>query len=85
MLCRAAQRCLGFRTRLILACACVTAMLAPNTPKSLQGKAEVDLQAIWMAETREAAISAFNSCVVRYRAKYPKATDNPPEEQREAA
>jgi transposase-like protein len=28
-----------------------------------------------MAETREAAIRAFNRCVARYRAKYPKATE----------
>jgi transposase-like protein len=44
-------------------------------PKSLQGKAKADLQAIWMAGTREAAIRAFNRCVARYRAKYPKATE----------
>jgi hypothetical protein len=44
-------------------------------PTSLRGKAKADLQAIWMAETREAAIRAFNRCVARYRAKYPKATE----------
>ncbi len=44
-------------------------------PKSLQGKAKADLQAIWMADTREAAVRAFERCVARYQAKYPKATE----------
>ena len=44
-------------------------------PKSLQGKAKSDLQAIWMAPTRQAADAAFERFLKRYGAKYPKATD----------
>jgi hypothetical protein len=44
-------------------------------PKSLQGKAKADLQAIWMAETQKDALRAFERFVSRYKAKYPKATE----------
>jgi len=44
-------------------------------PKSLQGKAKADLQAIWMAETHKDALRAFEAFVNRYKAKYPKATE----------
>jgi putative transposase len=44
-------------------------------PKSLQGKAKSDLQAIWMAPTRKAAEQAFARFLSRYGAKYPKATE----------
>ena len=44
-------------------------------PKSLQGKAKSDLQAIWMAPTRKAAEQAFARFLKRYGAKYPKATE----------
>jgi putative transposase len=44
-------------------------------PKSLQGKAKADLQAIWMAASRQAAVVAFKRFVKRYEAKYPKATE----------
>jgi transposase-like protein len=44
-------------------------------PKSLQGKAKADLQAIWMAPTRKAAITAYKRFITRYGAKYPKATE----------
>ena len=44
-------------------------------PKSLQGKAKADLQAIWMAPTRKAAIAAYQQFLARYGAKYPKATE----------
>jgi putative transposase len=44
-------------------------------PKSLQGKAKADLQAIWMAATRQEAVRACERFLSRYRAKYPKATD----------
>ena len=44
-------------------------------PKSLQGKAKADLQAIWMAPTRKAAEQAFERFLKRYGAKYPKATE----------
>ncbi len=44
-------------------------------PKSLQGKAKSDLQAIWMAPTRQGAEQAFARFLKRYGAKYPKATE----------
>jgi transposase-like protein len=44
-------------------------------PKSLQGKAKKDLQAIWMAPTPKEAKNAFKRFVARYGAKYPKATE----------
>jgi transposase-like protein len=44
-------------------------------PKTLQGKAKADLQAIWMAPTRKAATQAFQRFLKRYGAKYPKATE----------
>ena len=44
-------------------------------PKSLQGKAKGDLQAIWMAATRKEAVRAFERFLSRYGAKYPKATE----------
>jgi len=42
-------------------------------PKLLQSKAKGDLQAIWMAATREDAVRAFERFLSRYRAKYPNA------------
>ena len=42
-------------------------------PKSQQARAKADLQAIWMAPTREEALSAFTWFVETWRAKYPKA------------
>jgi putative transposase len=42
-------------------------------PKSLQAKAKGGLQAIWMAETRAQAYSAFDAFLSTYEAKYPKA------------
>jgi putative transposase len=44
-------------------------------PKSLQGRAKADLQAIWMAATRADAYAAFDRFVAIHAAKYPKATD----------
>ena len=44
-------------------------------PKSLHGKAKADLQAIWMAPTRQQANHAFKRFINRYAAKYPKATE----------
>ncbi len=44
-------------------------------PKSQQGRAKADLQAIWMAPTREEALSAFTWFVETWRAKYPKAVE----------
>jgi putative transposase len=44
-------------------------------PKSVQAKAKAALHEIWMAPTRAKAISAFDSFLKTYQAKYPKATD----------
>jgi putative transposase len=46
-----------------------------DLPKSLHGKAKADLQAIWMAPTRQEANKAFKRFINRYEAKYPKATE----------
>ena len=50
-----------------------SANIINKLPKSLHGKARVDLQAIWMAATREDANAAFDAFVAKYEAKYPKA------------
>jgi transposase-like protein len=44
-----------------------------NLPKSVQPRAKDDLHEIWMAETRENAIKAFDSFLEKYQAKYPAA------------
>ena len=44
-------------------------------PKRLQSKAKAGLQAIWMADTREAAETAWKLFVRDYQAKYPKAVE----------
>ncbi len=44
-------------------------------PKSLLSKAKQQLQAIWMAPTREQAYKAFGRFIESYQAKYPKATE----------
>lgn len=44
-------------------------------PKSLQGRAKADMQAIWMAATRDEAVTALGNFVERYKAKYPKAVE----------
>ncbi len=43
-------------------------------PKSIQAKAKEALHNIWMAETKSAAIKAFDLFISIYSAKYPKAT-----------
>ena len=43
-------------------------------PKGVQAKAKQGLQAIWMAESRAAALMAFNQFIRTYEDKYPKAT-----------
>ena len=43
-------------------------------PQGVQAKAKQGLQAIWMAESRAAATSAFNQFIRTYEDKYPKAT-----------
>ena len=44
-------------------------------PKSMQPKVKAELQNIWMAETREAAHTAFDRTLKRFDAKYPKAME----------
>ena len=44
-------------------------------PKSLHAKAKADLQAIWMAPTRQEAVRALERFRARYGAKYPKAVE----------
>ena len=43
-----------------------------DLPKSLQGKAKADLQAIWMAPTQREADRAFDRFVKRYRRQIPE-------------
>jgi transposase-like protein len=59
------QRCWVHKTANVLNC----------LPKSIQPKAKVALQQIWMAPGREEAYKAFDSFVAIYDAKYPKATN----------
>jgi len=44
-------------------------------PKTMHGKAKSELQQIWMADTRENAIKAFDRFIAKHEAKYPKATE----------
>lgn len=52
-----------------------TANVLNALPKSLQGKAKAGLHDIWMAPTRAEAVTAFDSFLKTYGAKYPKATE----------
>ena len=52
-----------------------TANVLNRVPKSLQGKVKADLHEIWMAETKEKAVKAFDSAMAKYGAKYPKAIE----------
>jgi len=52
-----------------------TSNVLNKLPKSVQNKAKTDLQAIWMADTREEANKAFDRCLSRYEPKYPKAME----------
>lgn len=47
-----------------------TANVLNKMPKSVQPRAKADLQAIWMAETREQANQAFDRFLAKYEAKY---------------
>jgi transposase-like protein len=42
-------------------------------PKAMQPKVKEALHNIWQAETREDAYKAFDNCIERFEAKYPKA------------
>jgi transposase-like protein len=50
-----------------------TANVLNKLPKSQQPKAKAALQDIWMAAGRQEAYRAFDSFIVNYEAKYPKA------------
>ncbi len=52
-----------------------TANVLNYLPRSLQPKAKAGLQAIWMAETRQAALKAYDTFLLVYQAKYPKAIE----------
>jgi putative transposase len=52
-----------------------TANVLNYLPRSVQPKAKAGLQAIWMAETRQAALKAYDAFLLTYQAKYPKATE----------
>ncbi len=52
-----------------------TANVLNKLPNSLQGKAKRALQQIWMAETKNDALAAFDMFVETYRTKYDKAVD----------
>jgi putative transposase len=52
-----------------------TANLLDKLPKGSQPKAKGMLHEIYLAETREAALKAFDLFVTTYEAKYPKATE----------
>lgn len=44
-------------------------------PKSQHGRAKADMQAIWMAATRDEAQAAFATFIDTYQGKYPKAAE----------
>jgi len=50
-----------------------TANVLNKVPKSMQPKIKEALHDIWMAETRDSAHKAYNSCVKRFEDKYPGA------------
>ena len=52
-----------------------TANVLNKVPKAMQPKIKEALQDIWMAETRQAAHDAFDSCQRRFEAKYPRAME----------
>lgn len=52
-----------------------TANVLNKLPRSQQPKAKAALQDIWMAASREDAHMAFDSFVVNYETKYPKAAE----------
>lgn len=46
-----------------------------KVPKAVQPKIKETLQDIWMAETRQTAYQAYDNCIARFEAKYPKAME----------
>jgi putative transposase len=51
-----------------------TANILNKLPKHNQDKAKQYIHDIWMAETRENAVSTFDLFIKTYELKYPKAT-----------
>ena len=65
-----------FPTTRIQRCWChKTANILNKLPKKIHDGAKSALHEIWMAETRKDAISAYNSFVETYKAKYEKAVE----------
>ena len=52
-----------------------TANVLNKLPKSMQPKVKESLQDIWMAETKAQANTAFDACLEKFEAKYPKAME----------
>ncbi len=52
-----------------------TANVLNKVPRPMQPKVKEALHDIWMAETRDAAHKAFDSCVKRFEGKYPGAME----------
>jgi hypothetical protein len=69
------ELCRGRRIDLHRCSNCRRSPVLNALPKSQQGKAKADLQAIWMAATRADAHAVFDRFVTIYAAKYPKATE----------
>lgn len=53
-----------------------TANVLDKIPKSIQPSAKSKIHEIYMADTRENALKAFDDFINLYEAKYPKATEN---------
>lgn len=52
-----------------------TANVLNKVPKSIQPKVKENLHDIWMSDSKENAEKAFDSCIRKYEAKYPKAME----------
>ena len=50
-----------------------TANIMKKLPKTMQPKVKEALHNIWQTETRDEAYKAFDNCIERFSAKYPKA------------
>ena len=52
-----------------------TANVLNKLPQALQAKAKAELNDIWLAESRAAAVQAFDRFLLTYELKYPKASE----------
>jgi transposase-like protein len=52
-----------------------TSNILDKMPKGVQKRAKADIHQIWMADTREDAVKAFDAFIAKYEAKYPKAVE----------